>query len=62
MDAETKSQIKGIWDDFWAGGLSNPLAVMEQIIPALIKWFVSRIYGRRLAPVVLRAHDTRLFR
>jgi hypothetical protein len=37
MDAETKSQIKGIWDDFWAGGLSNPLAVMEQIIPALIK-------------------------
>jgi len=25
-------------------------------------WFVSRICGRRLAPVVLRAHDTRRFR
>jgi hypothetical protein len=36
MDAETKSQIKGIWDDFWAGGPSNPLAVMEQITYLLL--------------------------
>jgi type I restriction enzyme M protein len=40
MDAETKSQIKSIWDDFWAGGLSNPLAVMEQITYLL---FIKRL-------------------
>jgi len=33
---EIKSQIQSIWNDFWAGGLSNPLAVMEQItLPAV---------------------------
>ena len=26
-----KSQIDGIWDAFWSGGISNPLEVMEQI-------------------------------
>jgi hypothetical protein len=28
---EIKNQIDGIWNDFWSGGLSNPLSVMEQI-------------------------------
>jgi type I restriction enzyme M protein len=28
---EIKSQIDGIWNDFWSGGVSNPLSVMEQI-------------------------------
>ncbi|MEZ0171643.1 N-6 DNA methylase [Microvirga sp. TS319] len=37
---EIRSQIKSIWDDFWAGGLSNPLAVMEQITYLL---FVKRL-------------------
>jgi hypothetical protein len=27
---EIKSQIDSIWNDFWSGGLSNPLSVMEQ--------------------------------
>jgi hypothetical protein len=37
---EIKSQIQSIWDDFWAGGLSNPLAVMEQITYLL---FIKRL-------------------
>ncbi len=26
-----KSQIDSVWDDFWSGGISNPLEVMEQL-------------------------------
>jgi type I restriction enzyme M protein len=37
---EIRNQIKSIWDDFWAGGLSNPLAVMEQITYLL---FIKRL-------------------
>jgi hypothetical protein len=37
---EIKSQIGSIWNDFWAGGLSNPLAVMEQITYLL---FIKRL-------------------
>lgn len=25
-----KSQIDAIWNDFWTGGISNPLTVIEQ--------------------------------
>jgi type I restriction enzyme M protein len=28
---EIRNQIDSIWNDFWAGGVSNPLSVMEQI-------------------------------
>lgn len=28
---EIRSQIDSIWNDFWSGGVSNPLSVMEQI-------------------------------
>ena len=28
---ELRYQIDGIWNDFWSGGLSNPLQVIEQI-------------------------------
>jgi type I restriction enzyme M protein len=28
---EIRNQIDGIWNDFWSGGVSNPLSVMEQI-------------------------------
>lgn len=28
---DIRNQIDGIWNDFWAGGLSNPLSVMEQL-------------------------------
>jgi HsdM-like protein len=26
-----KSQIDGVWNAFWAGGIANPLEVIEQI-------------------------------
>jgi len=28
---DIKNQVDGIWNDFWSGGVSNPLSVMEQI-------------------------------
>ena len=37
---EIRNQIDGIWNDFWSGGLSNPLAVMEQITYLL---FIKRL-------------------
>ena len=37
---EIKNQIDGIWNDFWSGGLSNPLSVMEQITYLL---FIKRL-------------------
>jgi len=30
LDAKLKSQIDKIWGDFWTGGISNPLSVIEQ--------------------------------
>ncbi len=37
---EIRNQIDGIWNDFWSGGLSNPLSVMEQITYLL---FIKRL-------------------
>ncbi len=31
ITGELKSKVDGIWDIFWAGGLTNPLDVIEQI-------------------------------
>jgi len=31
VTGEIKNKIDGIWETFWAGGLTNPLSVMEQI-------------------------------
>lgn len=31
MEQETKSIIDRIWTNFWAGGVTNPLTVIEQI-------------------------------
>jgi type I restriction enzyme M protein len=30
ITGETKSKIDKIWNDFWTGGISNPLTVVEQ--------------------------------
>lgn len=30
ITGEIKSQIDRIWNDFWTGGISNPLTVIEQ--------------------------------
>src|SRR5664279_3693165 len=31
LTGELRSQIDGIWNAFWSGGISNPLEVSEQI-------------------------------
>src|SRR5215217_2237813 len=31
LTGEIRSQIDRIWDAFWAGGIANPLEVIEQI-------------------------------
>ena len=31
LTGDIRSQIDGIWNDFWSGGVSNPLSVIEQI-------------------------------
>jgi type I restriction enzyme M protein len=31
LDPEIKSEIKKLWDRFWAGGIANPLTAIEQI-------------------------------
>ncbi|SRR5712691_7725149 len=31
LTGELRSQVDGIWSDFWSGGLANPLQVIEQI-------------------------------
>lgn len=31
MITELKSQVNKLWDEFWTGGISNPLTVIEQI-------------------------------
>lgn len=31
LTGELRSQVDGIWNAFWSGGISNPLEVMEQI-------------------------------
>ena len=31
ITGDLKSKIDSVWDDFWSGGISNPLEVMEQL-------------------------------
>ena len=31
LTGELRSQVDSIWNDFWSGGVSNPLSVIEQI-------------------------------
>lgn len=31
LTGELRNQIDGIWNDFWSGGIANPLQVIEQI-------------------------------
>lgn len=40
LPADIKSQINSIWNDFWSGGISNPLEVMEQLTYLL---FIKRL-------------------
>ena len=40
LTSEIRSQIDSIWNDFWSGGVSNPLSVIEQITYLL---FIKRL-------------------
>ena len=40
LTGEIRSQIDSIWDAFWAGGIANPLEVIEQITYLL---FIKRL-------------------
>lgn len=40
ITGELRSRIDRIWDDFWSGGISNPLTVVEQITYLL---FIKRL-------------------
>ncbi len=31
ITGDLKSKIDSVWNDFWSGGISNPLEVMEQL-------------------------------
>lgn len=46
---EIKSQIDSIWNDFWSGGLSNPLSVMEQITYLLFIKRLDELHSREEA-------------
>src|SRR3954454_17475988 len=40
LTGELRSQVDSIWNDFWSGGVSNPLSVIEQITYLL---FIKRL-------------------
>jgi type I restriction enzyme M protein len=40
LTGELRTQIDGIWNDFWSGGVSNPLSVIEQLTYLL---FIKRL-------------------
>jgi type I restriction enzyme M protein len=40
LTGEIRNQIDSIWNDFWAGGVANPLSVIEQITYLL---FIKRL-------------------
>ena len=61
---EVRQQIDSIWNDFWSGGLSNPLAVIEQITYLL---FIKRLdelhelEERKAAGLKLKTLERRIF-
>src|SRR5207245_4647095 len=40
LTGEIRNQIDRVWDSFWAGGIANPLEVIEQITYLL---FIKRL-------------------
>lgn len=45
LNSATRNKIDGLWDSFWAGGISNPLTVIEQISYLL---FIRRLDDREI--------------
>ena len=31
LNNELRSQVDKVWNEFWSGGMSNPLEIIEQI-------------------------------
>lgn len=61
---EMKQQIDSIWNDFWSGGLSNPLAVMEQITYLLFIKRLDELHTReemKAASLKLKKLERRIF-
>jgi hypothetical protein len=46
LTGEIRSQIDSIWNDFWSGGVSNPLSVIEQLTYLL---FIKRLDEQQTA-------------
>ena len=40
LTGEIRNQVDRVWDTFWTGGISNPLAVIEQLTYLL---FIKRL-------------------
>lgn len=43
LNTELRSKVDRLWDNFWSGGISNPLTVVEQISYLL---FIKRLDDR----------------
>jgi len=46
ITGELKSKVDAIWNTMWAGGIANPLSVIEQLTYLL---FIKRNKPRRFA-------------
>jgi type I restriction enzyme M protein len=53
LTGDIRNQIDRIWDAFWAGGIANPLEVIEQITYLL---FISCL--RRIDLTILKLSGT----
>jgi type I restriction enzyme M protein len=63
LTGEIRRQVDSIWDDFWSGGVSNPLSVIEQITYLL---FIKRLdelqtLEERKASVLKKPLERRIF-
>ncbi len=63
ITGEMKSKIDSIWNDFWAGGVANPLSVMEQMTYLL---FIKRLddlhtLEERKSQTLKQAMERRIF-
>ena len=48
ITGDLKSQIDKIWNDFWAGGIANPLEVIEQLTFLLFIKRLDELLAERL--------------
>jgi hypothetical protein len=41
LTGNIRNQIDTVWNSFWAGGIANPLEVIEQITYLLLAWIAN---------------------